>query len=76
MSDENFTKPGSQKSLLAQVKEDAAKAKRESVKAQLKTLYNDYNASVEVTKGIEQKIVTLLQTVGETEGAIKELLID
>lgn len=64
------------KSLLAQVRDEANKAKREAAKAQLKQLYNDYNKSVEVTEGIEVKIVELLKSVGEDESAIRSMLAD
>lgn len=66
----------SAKSLLAQVRDEANKAKREAAKAQLKQLYNDYNKSVEVTEGIEAKIVELLKSVGEDESAIRSMLAD
>lgn len=73
---ENNNQPaqGSQKSLLSQVRDEAAKAKREAAKAQLKALYADYNKAVEVVEGIEQKIVELLKSVGEDEAAIKSML--
>jgi hypothetical protein len=69
MSDNNQTK-----SLLSQVRDEAAKAKREAAKAKLKQLYADYNKAVEVVEGIEQQIVELLKTVGEDENAIKSML--
>lgn len=70
MSNENQ----SPKSLLSQVREEAAKAKREAAKAKLKTLYADYNKAVEVVEGIEQQIVDLLKDVGENEEAVKAML--
>ena len=70
MSSENQTT----KSLLSQVREEAAKAKREAAKAKLKTLYADYNKAVDVVSGIEQQIVELLKDVGENEAAVKALL--
>lgn len=70
MSNENQ----SPKSLLSQVREEAAKAKREAAKAKLKTLYADYNKAVEVVEGIEQQIVDLLKDVGEDEAAVKAML--
>jgi hypothetical protein len=70
MSSENQ----SPKSLLSQVREEAAKAKREAAKAKLKTLYTDYNKAVDVVTGIEQQIVELLKDVGEDEAAIKAML--
>lgn len=70
MSNENQ----SPKSLLSQVREEAAKAKREAAKAKLKTLYADYNKAVEVVEGIEQQIVDLLKDVGESEDAVKAML--
>lgn len=70
MSNENQ----SPKSLLSQVREEAAKAKREAAKAKLKTLYADYNKAVEVVEGIEQQIVELLKDVGEDEAAVKAML--
>jgi hypothetical protein len=69
MSDNNQNK-----SLLSQVRDEAAKAKREAAKAKLKQLYADYNKAVEVVEGIEQQIVDLLKTVGEDENAIKSML--
>lgn len=70
MSNENQ----SPKSLLSQVREEAAKAKREAAKAKLKTLYADYNKAVEVVEGVEQQIVELLKDVGEDEATIKAVL--
>jgi hypothetical protein len=70
MSNENQ----SPKSLLSQVREEAAKAKREATKAKLKTLYADYNKATEVVEGIEQQIVELLKDVGEDEAAVKAML--
>lgn len=70
MSNENQ----SPKSLLSQVREEAAKAKREAAKAKLKTLYADYNKAVDVVTGIEQQIVELLKDVGEDEAAVKAML--
>ncbi len=51
--------------ILDQIKNEAFKAKKESVKAKLKKLYEDYNNSVEVTEGIKAQIVELVSTVGE-----------
>lgn len=73
MADEANQQTGG-KSLLAQIKAEAAKAKRESAKAQLKTLYADYNKAAEVLEGIEQKIVEVIKSVGEDEAAVKALL--
>lgn len=70
----NETQNNGAKSLLAQVRDEAAKAKREAAKAQLKQLYADYNKAVEVVEGIEAKIVDLLKTVGEDEAAVKAML--
>ena len=70
MSNENQ----SPKSLLSQVREEAAKAKREAAKARLKTLYADYNKAIDVVTGIEQQIVDLLKDVGEDEAAVKAML--
>lgn len=64
----------SHKSLLSQVREEAAKAKREAVKAKLKTLYGDYNKAIDVVNGIEQQIIDLLKDVGESEDAVKAVL--
>lgn len=63
-------------SILNQVRADLEKARKESVKAKVKKLYEDYLASVEVTKGIEAKIVEELSTIGETEETIRELLTE
>ena len=79
MSNEAQVQPQNQtsgKSLLAQVRDEATKAKREAAKAQLKQLYGDYNKSVEVTEGIEAKIIELLKSVGEDESAIRSMLAD
>jgi hypothetical protein len=73
MSNENQNNGGN-KSLLAQVRDEAAKAKREAAKAKLKTLYADYNKAVDVVTGIEQQIVDLLKDVGENEASIKSML--
>lgn len=70
MSSENQTP----KSLLSQVREEAAKAKREAAKAKLKTLYADYNKAVEVVEGVEQQIIDLLKDVGENEDVVKAML--
>lgn len=70
MSNENQ----SPKSLLSQVREEAAKAKREAAKAKLKTLYADYNKAVDVVTGIEQQIIDLLKDIGEDEAAVKAML--
>ena len=73
MSNENQNNGGN-KSLLAQIRDEAAKAKREAAKAKLKTLYADYNKAVDVVTGIEQQIVELLKEVGEDEAAVKAML--
>jgi hypothetical protein len=73
MSDNTQNNNGN-KSLLAQIRDEAAKAKREAAKAKLKQLYTDYNKAVEVVEGIEQQIVTLLKDVGEDEAAVKAML--
>lgn len=70
----NETQNNGAKSLLAQVRDEAAKAKREAAKAKLKTLYTDYNKAVDVVTGIEQQIVELLKDVGENEAAVKAML--
>lgn len=64
----------SPKSLLQQIADEAKKAKREQVKKDLKVLYDDYNKAVSVVTGIEQKIVALLQSVGEDENTIRSML--
>lgn len=64
------------KSLLVQIRDEAAKAKRDSVKAELKKFYSDYNKAVEVVEGIEAKIIELLKSVGEDEAAIRSMLAD
>lgn len=66
----------SAKSLLAQVRDEASKAKREAAKAKLKALYGDYNKAADVLEGIEQQIVELLKSVGEDESAIRSMLAD
>lgn len=70
MSNENQTP----KSLLSQIRDEAAKAKRDAAKAKLKNLYADYNKAVEVVEGIEQQIIDLLKDVGESEDAVKAML--
>lgn len=67
---------GNAKSLLAQVRDEASKAKREAAKAKLKTLYGDYNKAADVLEGIEKQIVELLKSVGEDESAIRSMLAD
>ena len=73
MADEVNQQTGG-KSLLAQIKAEADKAKRESAKSQLKSLYADYNKAAEVLEGIEQKIIDVIRSVGEDEAAVKALL--
>lgn len=68
--------PNQGKSLLAQIRDEASKAKREAVKAELKKLYSDYNKAAEVVEGIEAKIIELLKSVGEDETTIRSLLAD
>lgn len=70
----NETQNNGAKSLLAQVRDEAAKAKREAAKAKLKTLYGDYNKAAEVLEGIEKQIIDLLKDVGEDEAAVKAML--
>ncbi len=72
MSNENQN--AGAKSLLAQIRDEAVKAKREAAKAKLKTLYADYNKAVDVVAGIEQQIIELLKDVGEDEAAVKAML--
>lgn len=62
------------KSLLAQIRDEAAKAKKEAAKAKLKTLYADYNKTADVLTGIEQQIIDLLKDVGEDEATVKAIL--
>jgi hypothetical protein len=66
----------SSKSLLGQIRDEAAKSKREAVKAELKKLYADYNKAAEVVEGIEAKIIELLKSVGEDEKTIRSMLSD
>jgi hypothetical protein len=66
----------SSKSLLGQIRDEAAKSKREAVKAELKKLYADYNKAAEVVEGIEAKIIELLKSVGEDEKTIRSMLAD
>jgi hypothetical protein len=66
----------SSKSLLGQIRDEAAKSKREAVKAELKKLYADYNKAAEVVEGIEAKIIELLKSVGEDEKTIRSMLVD
>jgi hypothetical protein len=75
MSNEAQTQAGS-KSLLGQIRDEASKAKREAVKAELKKLYADYNKAAEVVEGIEAKIIELLKSVGEDEKTIRSMLAD
>jgi hypothetical protein len=76
MSDntQNNAQNNGNKSLLVQIRDEAAKAKREAAKAKLKQLYAEYNKATEVVEGIEQQIVALLKDVGEDEAAVKAML--
>lgn len=63
-----------EKSLLSQIRDEAAKAKREAAKARVKTLYADYSKAQDVLVGIEQQIVAVLKDVGEDEATIRAIL--
>ena len=62
------------KSMLYQIRDEAEKAKRDSAKGKLKKLYSDYNNASEVVSGIENQIVELLQSIGESEQDIRNIL--
>lgn len=64
----------SEKSLLDSVIGEIKKAERESAKAKLKTLLTDLTKARKVVGGIEDQIVDLLTSVGETEDDIRKLL--
>lgn len=64
----------SEKSLLDSVISEIKKAERESAKAKLKTLLTDLTKARKVVGGIEDQIVDLLTSVGETEDDIRKLL--
>ena len=64
----------SEKSLLDSVIGEIKKAERESAKAKLKTLLTDLTKARKVVDGIEDQIVELLTSVGETEEDIRKLL--
>lgn len=61
-------------SILSQVKAEVQKAKRESVKANVKKLYSEYLTAQEVVSGIEQKIIAEVESLGETGDVIRNLL--
>lgn len=64
----------SEKSLLDSVIGEIKKAERESAKAKLKNLLTDLAKARKVVDGIEDQIVDLLTSVGETEEDIRKLL--
>ena len=64
----------SEKSLLDSVIGEIKKAERESAKAKLKNLLTDLTKARKVVDGIEDQIVDLLTSVGETEEDIRKLL--
>jgi len=64
----------SEKSLLQSVQEDLNKAKKESAKAKLKTMFEDRIKAKTALEGIEDNIVTLLVSVGETEDGVRAML--
>lgn len=72
----NFDDIMSDQSILAQVKNEAAKAKRESAKAEIKKLYGEYTKAKEVLEGIEQKIVEIVSEFGDDDETVKSLLGD
>lgn len=64
----------SDKSLLDSVISEIKKAERESAKAKLKTLIVDLAKAKKVVSGIEDSIVELLTSVGETEADVRAML--
>ena len=61
-------------SLLDQVKADLNKAARESAKGQLKNLFTKRADLKKAVDGVEDEIVVLLTSVGETEADVRALL--
>lgn len=65
-----------EKSLLSSVMDELKKAEKESAKAKLKALFGDRIKAKDVLKNIDDKIVELLLSVGETEEGIRALLAE
>jgi hypothetical protein len=62
------------KSLLTSVMADLDKAARESAKAKLKDLLQKRSDAKKVLNGIEDSVVELLTSVGETEVDVRAML--
>jgi hypothetical protein len=62
------------KSLLTSVMADLDKAARESAKAKLKDLLQKRSDAKKVLNGIEDSVVELLTSVGETEADVRAML--
>ena len=82
MADENNKGGGS---IAQQVQNELLKSKRESLKKKLKTLFTEYNEAVatqsaivkqaeEVTAGVMEKIVEMLEESGESVDDIQKIL--
>lgn len=65
-----------EKSLLTSVVEELKKAERESAKAKLKAMFADRIKAKGVLKNIDDQIVELLTSVGETEEGIRAILTE
>jgi len=65
-----------EKSLITAVQDELKKAERDSAKAKLKTMFADRIKAKETIKNIDDQIVDLLTTVGETEEGIRALLAE
>ena len=61
-------------SLLDQVKADLNKAARESAKGTLRNLFTKRADLKKAVEGVEEEIVALLTSVGETEADVRALL--
>lgn len=64
------------KSLLSAVIEEMKKSEKESAKNKLKAMFADRVKTVKILADIDDNIVALLTSVGETEEGIRILLAD
>lgn len=62
------------KSILEIIKDENAKALRESVKASVKKLFADRIKAVEVLKGIDEQIIAEVSKIGENPEDVKAVL--
>lgn len=63
-------------SLLAIVKSEEKKARRDAAKQKVKGLFTDLTKARDVVSGIEAQIVEVLTEVGESEADIRSLLME